>query len=525
MNSDSAVERLAEGKKRYVRNTAISVAHQAVTMVAAFFLLPYILWRLGAEKYGLWVTAQIFSITGMVSLAELGFQSSFIRYFAVYATEGKIQDFKRLLVTGFLLFLLIGALCSGALLLAGKYFFADVFRIPAAHREELTLAVYVYALSLLFGFPLLVLKGFYAGIQDFVMLKLWEIVERLVFMLVVVVLLFHSSSVLDVILAEQAIILCLFIACIGISLARHRALFSLHPRHIHWRSIQAVTAMSGLVFLNNLSWLVYLKVPDVFIAYFLGPLYMTYYAIIGRFPRALKSIQGSLNAATLPFASMLESVHGSAQTRKLLVLRGLRYSFLLFTPVVACVLVFAEEILRVWVGSEYAFLGNYLRAFIVWQYAAVLVAFAGTTFTRPEHYRAIMGVNLAANILFVALIYAGIRQYQLAAVLLALLAGGALTTAISLRVMRQANQFTYREFFEYVIRAPVLTTGLVAGAAFGAVKLLAPWLALPWSIAGFVLAALAVLYFIYAVGLQRYERQSLAWLARWIAERSGAAPG
>jgi hypothetical protein len=62
----------ASGKRRFVRNTLFSIGQSGIAMALALLLVPFLLWRLGTEKYGLWLTLQVFSILGLVSLAELG---------------------------------------------------------------------------------------------------------------------------------------------------------------------------------------------------------------------------------------------------------------------------------------------------------------------------------------------------------------------------------------------------------------------------------------------------------------------
>lgn len=513
----SASAIISTGKRRFVKNTVFSVGHQLTAMTIALLLLPFMLWRLGTEKYGLWLTLQIFTMSGLVSLAELGFQGAIMRYLVKYHTENDHAAFRRLLVTGFFLFFGIGLACSLGLFAFGHFLFLDAFDVAAPYREEMLTAFYVYAAALLYGFPALVLKAFYAGTQNFAALKTWETAERILFAGAVVVLLFSVDRILPLVLLEQGLAIAMFLLFFAIGRLRYRRLFSINPRYAAARSLRGVIGMSGLMFLNNASWLVYLKVPDALIGSFLGPVHLAYYSIIVRIPRAMKAFQGALNAAALPFAAMLESIEGGGSTRRNLALKGMRFSFLLFMPLACVIFVFAEEILHLWVGGQYSFLGIYLRTFMLWQLLAFLVAFGGTTFTRAEHYRQVVWKNLAVNVIFLLLVLWWIEPYRLNGVLAALMIGGIATALVNLPALRAANGFSYGEFYRTVVRGPIVIGSAIGLTGFGLVKLvLLKWGPAP---AAAAMAAFGVLYLwlCYRFLLYSAERTAIGDLWRAVA--------
>lgn len=500
----------ASGKRRFVRNTGFSLLQTFVAMGLAVLLVPFLLWRLGTEKYGLWLTLQIFSIFGLIVLAELGFQGAVVRYLVRFHTEGDAPAFRRLLVTAFVLFTLIGAVCSAIVILFAQTAFVEVFAIPPAYAGEMRLALSVYALGLLIGFPGLILKAFFAGIQDIATLKIWETLDRVVFAFVIVALLFFTDRLLHMVLVEQTVTLVLFFGFAGLARFRLREWFSINPRYASRESLRGVTGLSGMVFATSISNQVYIKAPEALVAATLGPVALAHYQIATRIPRVLKSVQGSLNAAVLPYVAGLDSDGAESQDAKRgFALAGLRFNYLLFVPIAVFVAIFAPDILRLWVGDQFAFLGTLLALYALWQLSSVAIGFGNATLTRTTHYRRMVWQNLVINALFLVALVIFIERFGLLAVLVALLVSGLASAAIVLAASREANGFTYREFMARVVFGPVLGSAAIGAVLMGIAKAVLVGAGPIAGLAAIGIAGPAYLLAIHFIILDKAERQRL----------------
>lgn len=519
----SSAQMIARGRSRFVRNTLFSVGQQGVSMVVSLLLVPYMLWQLSPERFGLWVTLQIFSISGLVSLAELGFQGAIVRYLVKHLADRNVEGFRRLLVTSFALFLAIGTLCGIAIALFGFLLLLKSFAIPVDQHAEFLAAFYVYAAALVYGFPALTLKSFLSATQNYAVLKIWETIERLLTASAITIALLFSKSILLIVILEQGIGFALFVSFVVFSRVKYREYFSINPRYATRRSLDGVLSMSGLMFLNSSSLVIYLKLPDLVIGHILGPTALAYYSIVTRIPRALKAVQGSLNAAVTPFAAMLDSIKDGIDARRALALRSMRFSFMVFVPIVIGIVVFAEEILTVWLGGRYAFLADNLRIIMVWQLTAFIVSFASTTFTRSEHYSRVVWKGLLVNVLFVGALMWVTGRYGVTGALVVLLLSGVSTMLINLSAIQHANDFSLRDFYASVVRGPILLSSLISIVVMGTIKLA------ELHSTGLVALMVAVTLLPVYVGiLHRYlpdatERRVLGSWKRVIGERLGQA--
>src|SRR5665213_583632 len=68
-------------------NLCASWAAHAVTLLAGFFLMPYVLHTLGNGKYGTWIF--INSVTSYAALMYLGFGTAIRKFVATYHARGE----------------------------------------------------------------------------------------------------------------------------------------------------------------------------------------------------------------------------------------------------------------------------------------------------------------------------------------------------------------------------------------------------------------------------------------------------
>jgi len=498
-------------KASFVLNTTYGVAQSAVAFLVPFLLVPFMIARMGQRDYGLWVMLQVFGILGYLAFAEAGYQESLLRRLAKLRSEGATEEFRRLFVSGLMLFGCIGAACCAGVLVFDAVALLRVFdAIPAVRAGQMQWAVAVVGLSLLFQFPAMALKSFYSAVQDFKRLRLWESLELIVFAAAVFVLLWFRTSILLVAVTQTAVQLLLFVVFLLAPLAAHRPLYSLNLARARFGAIRGISSMSGYLMLHRLPGYVLGRTPLIVIGILLTPVYATYYDVLRKVPRAMKQLEGMLTSAVLPLAISLETLEQQARM-KWLMLRGTRYSFAALTPAVAFILVFAEEFLRLWIPADnYAHLANLLRAWVVYQYALVLIVFGSSMYTRKEHIRRLLPYSLSGAVLFIVVLVALTPAWRLWALIAALALSGGIALISNMAIIRSMHTFTAREFFAHVLRVPVLIGGAVCAAVMTALKL---WAAPPNLVV--LLAYLAGAYVFYAVvmvtlGLEDYERRDWA---------------
>src|SRR5215471_20378385 len=83
--------------ERFVSNVIWSWIGVAVQLLPGFVVTPYLIIKLGAERYGIWST--VFSLVGYYALVDLGFRSAAVRYAAHYRALGETENINELVNT------------------------------------------------------------------------------------------------------------------------------------------------------------------------------------------------------------------------------------------------------------------------------------------------------------------------------------------------------------------------------------------------------------------------------------------
>lgn len=499
-------------RSNFARNAGFSLLQQGVNVAISIALVPYLLWQLGTQVYGLWLILQLFNIFGLMALADLGFHGALIRHLVRRHATDDIDGFHRLLSTGLALFTMIGLASAGLVFWFAQTAFASLFQIPPEHRTAMQLALSVYSINLALAFPLLVIKGFYSGIQDVVTLKLWEMGERVLFAALIVVVLLFERSLLVLVICELAALLTVSSVFVWLAKRRNGEWFSPRPALVSPSGMEGVWGMSGLVFLYNTANQLFVKGPEVLVGVLLGPGSLVFFTIATRIPRLLKTLQSGANAAVLPHASLLDTQASAPDSKQRFALAGLRTSYLLIVPVSTFLVVLAPEILKLWLGEDYTWLANLMRVAVVWQLVGIVGTFGGATFTSSDHLMRAVWAMLLINLLLLGLIATFLQQIGLQGLFVALLLGSLAGSAVMLRATRHANSFGYSQFARTVVVGPIALSGLLGSALLtGADQLASPFgdgpLLIAVCVAGFLYLALA-----YRFILNRDERLVLSRL-------------
>ncbi len=459
---------------RVLRNTGLGGLHQAIATLVGFLLLPYMLVRLGEVGYGVLLIVQILSLNGLVAHAEFGVHSAVVRELAFLFGRGDGQGGRHVLTTGFWAFVLMGVALGATVLVIGDVVFFRVFRLPLEYRDQVRVGYWLYAATFWLHFPLRIIKGFLTALQDFVVLKIWETVERVTYGIAVAAAVTVRPTVVAAIVAELAavtLVAAVFILWVAL---RYRHRFTLDPRLVSANRLTGLVHLGGHMFFNHLSFtLAYTGGPNILVATFLGPSAVARLAIVVKIPRAIKAFSSAANAALFPAVSSLRAQYDSLTVRRLLA-RGSRYGYAVLTPLVAFVIVYAEAILRAWIGPEYTSLGWLLRGYVLWQFLQFLPAFLRSAFTGPEEFRQILGPCLVGNLLFVGIGFVAIGSLGLWAIWIGLMMSGFVALAATVRVHRHSHGLLLGALIRESVVGPVVAGGSVAVAVFALFRLIVP---------------------------------------------------
>ncbi len=119
--------------EKLVRNTALNMAGRAFQIALGVIITPYIVRRIGIDRYGLWAVMAVF--VGYVGLLDFGIRDAFGKFIADGYAAGDDDELNTVINSGLLFYLVLGlAVCGGGVWLIDPIL--DLFRIPDALRSD-----------------------------------------------------------------------------------------------------------------------------------------------------------------------------------------------------------------------------------------------------------------------------------------------------------------------------------------------------------------------------------------------------
>ncbi len=502
--------------RRFIGNTLWGLIRLPVTALVQLALIAYFLRTIGVELFGLWVLLQTFSVVGgLVSLTDFGLQDAVVRYLTSFRSSGNRDSYRRLLVSAFLVFTGLGLATAAALYAAVSWLTGSVFEIPIALQATAHEAFALYAISVAAGFPALILKAFFRSQEDFRHLELWEVLRSLSFACLAAMLIALKATLIMVVAADVTVMLVLPVLFALFCYRWYPDWFTLDPRIFSTASLRGIRTMSLLVFANRLLGVVYRRSPQILIGIFLSPAHVAAFAVSQRLPNAVKQVQGALNSALLPTAIRLLTENKQASIRYA-ILRGTRYSFVLFLPGLIYLFIHAEAVLSVWLGQEFAGYGPFLRAFLALQAMELLVSFGASACVVTRQFRLLLVPSLIVPLVFFSVTLGLGLESDIRPVIIGLAVSGAILFPWQLCIILTTNGIAFRDYINVVLLKPVLLFGTIA-VAF---SYLLAWAMPPnnlWLIIfeGFVLYGVQLVV-LFLLGLMPEERKQLLKFGRTL---------
>jgi len=447
---------------KIIRNSVFnSIGHIWATGVA-FVLTPYIVRRLGAEQYGMWIL--ILAWLSYVGLLDLGLGEAVIKYLAEYAALKNWVDARQLMGTGLAFYLML-SICLVGITWGLRIPVLTIFKIPLSHWEESGVVLLCAVLSLCLANVAGLFQSALIGIQRMDALNLIAVVTVSVNGLATVVVLETGHGLIGLALvtagtmALKAIVLW---AAVGL-LKRELRILSFA---FAWRKVRIFLAYGTRIQITNLGAVVNLEAPKLLLGYFLGLSFVTVYEIGFKVAYSLASLLMVLLVAIVPAASEL-ATHDDRMPVRQLYRWATRYIVLLASPLGSLTIVCAPALLLVWMGPGYEASIGVVRALTVAFTLSIVLTGVGTAVARgtnrpgleTRYALVVIAVQLALGILLA-------MQFGMTGVLMATVIATLLGSSYFLYTMHRYLGESILSFVRQGFAVPVLGCLAAGGLAW-----------------------------------------------------------
>ena len=361
--------------RRYVLiSTASNYIGKIINLGAWFFLTPFILSRLSASEYGLWILVN--SIVAYGGLLEFGIASGVEKYIAEYQARGEIERSRNLIATAVVMYACLGLIAFGASAVLAVIF--PRFFIISNDQQRLAMQlVLVAGAGLALSFPCTTPIAVLRGLKRFDLISMISITGTLLLAGSTAALLLSGGGLLGLVFLNIPVTLLMQIPAI-LFVRKIAPDLHVHWRGVSFRLIKELFSFSSALFVINVSSQIQTKSDEIVIGAFLPVSNVTPYSIARRLGEMTQMLTDQFVKVLLPLSSQLFAEDDQSRLRKLYI-ASTRITLITMLPLGFGAMILARPFLSAWVGPEYS---NY--SYLVWiltgagmiqtsQWAAILI--------------------------------------------------------------------------------------------------------------------------------------------------------
>jgi O-antigen/teichoic acid export membrane protein len=334
--------------RQLVRNTTLNILGQAVPLLVAVFSLPPTIRGLGAERFGILSLAWV--LVGYFSLFDLGLGRATTKFVSEAMSRGEHHRVARIVWTSLATQSLLGVVGGVALAVATPVLASRVLKTPPPLLGEMRAVLYLLSLAI----PIVVcsrnLRGLLEAAQRFDLINAVRIpLGALTFLVPLAGALAHlpiTHIVAALILAVVASTVAYLLCCAHVFPAIGRA------PSVDRVLIRPLLVFGGWVTISNILVPILVYLDRFLIGAIVSVTALTYYTAPYEVASRLLIFPGALSTTLFPAFSALSAVSRRDLIR--LYVRSLKYILLILGPAAFLGVVFARDILRVWLGAGFA---------------------------------------------------------------------------------------------------------------------------------------------------------------------------
>jgi len=343
------LEQTPAATSRFVTNVLWSWLAVAFALVSGVFLSPYVIHRLGDERYGIWALA--FSFVDYFVLVDFGFRSAIVKYTAHYRATREFDRLEELVSTALAYFAVAGAIILGASILL-SWNVTRLFNVLPRDASDLRFLTVTVGLGCALTVAFSAWTAVFDGYQRFDVSSLILMVNNAIRVVGTFALLYAGFGLKAMGLCILAGQVTGFILTYG-SLRRLLPVRIFAPRRASFAALRQMFGYGSRTLVANVSLVVLNQGAPGLIGHFLSTAFVGYYAFPLRLISYPVEMVGRLGMVTGAKAAEL-SAHGDLRAISRMALIVNRYCLMLFFVVPVYLTIFGHQLLQVWISPNFA---------------------------------------------------------------------------------------------------------------------------------------------------------------------------
>lgn len=311
---------------------------------------PFMLRMMGPNEYGLYSLAA--SVVAYLTVLDLGFANSIIRYTAKFRAENKQKEQDEMFGMFFILYCCISLLT----LIVGIciYFHVDSLfgeKMTITDMDKIRIMILLMIFNLAFTFPMSIWGSIITAYEKFIFQKLINIVRVILNPLVMVMLLLMGYKAI-----AMVVVITLFnviTLCINAWYCRKKLHIRIRYARFKWCFFQEIMIYSFFIFLNAIMDRAYWSFGQLILGMYVGTYAVAVYAVAIQLISLFMNFSTAISGVFLPKITYLVSKRGNEENISSLFIRIGRIQFIIMGLILTGFLLFGKLFISLWAGENY----------------------------------------------------------------------------------------------------------------------------------------------------------------------------
>lgn len=322
----------------------------ALNAIVGLVYTPYMLRMLGQSEYGIYSLAA--SIIAYLSILDLGFGNAVIRYTAKFRAEHKIEEQYSMFGMFTILYTIIGLITFGAGLIL--YFnlgnlFGNTLTLEEIEQTRVIVLLMVFNLAI--TFPLSIYGAIITAYEDFIFLRIVQIVRILLSTAVMLAILTVGYKAIGLVIVQT--IFNIVTLLLNFFYCKNKIKVKIKFKKVNKPFFKEVAIYSFWIFLNAIMDRIYWSTGQFVLGATSGTIAVAVFALAIQLQGMYMMFSGGISGVFLPRVTAMVANNSNPKLVSDLFIRIGRLQYIILAYILSGFIIFGRQFIGFWAGAGY----------------------------------------------------------------------------------------------------------------------------------------------------------------------------
>lgn len=373
----------------------LSYGVMGLSNLVGLLYTPYMLRMMGQSEYGMY--SLVASVVAYLTILDLGFGNTIVRYTAKFRAEGKIKEQQSMFGMFIVLYMGIGVIAF----ILGMILYLNIDSIygnslTADELSKTHVLMLLMVFNLAFTFPLSIFGSIVTAYEKFVFQKVIQIVRIILNTLVMIVLLEFGYRAI----AMVALITFFNLSSLLVNFwyCKFRLKIKIHFGNFDWKFFKELAGYSFYIFLGAIIDRLFWSSGQLVLGAYVGTAAVAIFAVGIQLEQMYMGFSTAISGVFLPKVTAMTSNSKSDKEISDLFIRTGRIQFVVMAFILTGFILFGHQFILLWAGDNY----NDTYVIALWFFIPLtipLIQNIGITILQARNdikFRALVYITIAA---------------------------------------------------------------------------------------------------------------------------------